>query len=167
MGAVDGSHLNIEKPKTNVNDYMNCKGHYSFNVQAAVNYQYCFFDVIIKWPGRVHDARIFGLNESLGNEYIPSCSKIMAEGYRYVFWEVMRTLCCFFLMKEFVNGRSNGKVQFFGFKCSSVHMLTECTFERLKGRFGCLRREMDINIEDLPCVIHASVSAMGVEPITT
>ena len=85
MGAVDGSHLNIEKPKTNANDYMNCKCHYSFNVQAAVNYQYCFFDVIIKWPGRVHDAGIFGLNESLRNEYIPSCSKIIAEGYRYVF----------------------------------------------------------------------------------
>ena len=34
-------------------------------------------------------------------------------------------------------------------------MVTECAFERLKGRFGCLQREMDINIEDLPYVIHA------------
>ena len=38
--AVDGSHVNIKKPKRNANDYMNLKGHYSFNVQAAANYQY-------------------------------------------------------------------------------------------------------------------------------
>ena len=42
LGAVDGSHVNIKKPKTNANDYMNRKGHYSFNVQAAGDYQYYF-----------------------------------------------------------------------------------------------------------------------------
>ena len=81
--AVDGSHVNIKKSVTNANDYMNRKGHYSFNMQAAADYQYCFFDVVIKWPGSVHDVRISsnsGLNESLRNEYIPSCSKIIVEG---------------------------------------------------------------------------------------
>ena len=39
-GAVDGSHVNIKKPKTNANDCMKCKGHYSFNVQAAADSQY-------------------------------------------------------------------------------------------------------------------------------
>ena len=34
-------------------------------------------------------------------------------------------------------------------------MVIECRFGRLKGRFGCLQREMDINIEDFPYVIHA------------
>ena len=33
-------------------------------------------------------------------------------------------------------------------------MVNECTFGRLKGRFGCLRKEMDIDIGDLPYVIH-------------
>ena len=47
------------------------------------------------------------------------------------------------------------KKKFFGFKLSSAHMVIECAFGRLKGRFGCLRRKMDINI-DLPYVIHAS-----------
>ena len=37
----------------------------------------------------------------------------------------------------------------------SARMVIECAFGRLKGRFGCLRREIDINIEDLPYVIHA------------
>ena len=83
LGAFDGSHVNIKKPKTNANEYMNRKGHYSFDVQAAADYQYCFFDVVIKWRGSVHDAKNFsnsGLNESFRNEYIPSCSKIIDEG---------------------------------------------------------------------------------------
>ena len=34
-------------------------------------------------------------------------------------------------------------------------MVIECAFGRLKGRFGALRRDMDINIDDLPHVIYA------------
>ena len=34
-------------------------------------------------------------------------------------------------------------------------MIIECAFGRLKGRFGALRRPMDINLDDVPCVIHA------------
>ena len=161
LGDVDGSHVNIKRPKTNANDYMNRKGHYSFNVPAAADYQYCFFDVVIKWPGSVHDGRIFSnswLNESLRNEYVPSRSKIIVEGGGPV------PVCILgdpaypllsFLMKEFVNRGANEKEQFFGFKLSFARMVIECAFGRLKGRFGCLRREMDINIEDLPYVIHA------------
>ena len=39
--------------------------------------------MVIKCPGSVYDARVlsnFELNESLINEYISSCSKIMVEG---------------------------------------------------------------------------------------
>ena len=47
------------------------------------------------------------------------------------------------------------KNSFFGFKLSSARMVIECAFGRPKGRFGCLRREMDINIDNLLYVIHA------------
>ena len=113
-----------------------------------------FFDVVIKWRGSVHDARIFsnsGLNESLRNEYIPSCSKIIVEG------EDPLPVCILgdFLMKDFVNGGFNREEKFFGFKLSSVRMVIECVFRCLKRKFGCLRRGMDINIENLPYIIHA------------
>ena len=118
-----------------------------------------FFDVVIKWPVSVHDARIFSnsvLNKSLRNEYIPSCSKIIVEVGRSSTCMYFRRPCVpIVVMKEFVNGGSNEKEQFFGLKLSSARMVIGCVFGRLEGRFGCLRREMDINIEDLPYVIHA------------
>ena len=58
-------------------------------------------------------------------------------------------------MKEFANGEKNQSEQFYGFLLSSDRMAIECSFGRLKARFGCLRRDMDINLNDLTHVIHA------------
>ena len=58
-------------------------------------------------------------------------------------------------MMEFANGGINEEKQFFGWRLSSARMVIECALGHLKGRFGCLRRDMDINIKDLPHVIHA------------
>ena len=60
-----------------------------------------------------------------------------------------------FLMKEYANGGKIPDEQFFGFRLSSARMLIECAFGRLKARFGCLRRNMDIRLEELPVVIHS------------
>ena len=56
-------------------------------------------------------------------------------------------------MKEFVNGGKQEPGEFFGFRLPSAWMVIECTFGRLKTRFGCLKREMDINIRELPNLI--------------
>ena len=34
-------------------------------------------------------------------------------------------------------------------------MVIECAFGRLKACFGCLRKEMEINLKELPAVIHS------------
>ena len=60
-----------------------------------------------------------------------------------------------FLMKEFANGGKNQPEQFYGFQLSSARMVIECSFGRLKAKFGCLRRDMDINLNNLTRVIHA------------
>ena len=59
------------------------------------------------------------------------------------------------IMKEFINGGKSLEEQFFGYCLSSPRMVIECAFGRLKPRFGCLRRDMDINIDDLRYVFHS------------
>ena len=47
-GAVDGIHIKIKRPIDNPTDR---KGNFTLNCQGSVGYNYCFIDVLIKWPG--------------------------------------------------------------------------------------------------------------------
>lgn len=58
-------------------------------------------------------------------------------------------------MKEYINGGSTPKEQYFGYRLCSARNVIECAFGHLKTRFGALRRTMDINMDDLPYVIYA------------
>lgn len=131
------------------------------NVQATCDYKYCFTDVVIKWPGSVHDSHIFyncALNTMLRDGTIPPLYKQLTPDTEPV------PVCVLgdpaypllpYLMKEFPGGGNTVQEQFFAYRLSSARMVTDCAFGRLKGRFGALCREMDINIDDLPRVIHA------------
>jgi hypothetical protein len=58
-------------------------------------------------------------------------------------------------MKEYANGGSTAQEQYFGYRLCSARNIIECTFGRLKARFSVLRRQVDINLDDLPIVIYA------------
>ena len=53
------------------------------NIQAVADHNYCFIDVLIKWPSSVHDARMFStlnLFQSLRNGTIAQCRKVILDG---------------------------------------------------------------------------------------
>ena len=60
-----------------------------------------------------------------------------------------------FVIKEYPDGGTSPAEQFFGYRLSSARMVIECSFGRLKGRFGALRRPMDIKLSNLPLVIYS------------
>ena len=57
-GAIDGTHIPIQAPLENRTDYINRKSYHSIVMQALVDSKYLFRDVVIGWPGSVHDARV-------------------------------------------------------------------------------------------------------------
>ena len=116
-------------------------------------------DVVVKWPGSVHDARIFAnskVNYLLKQELIPPCRRRILDNDVPVFvigdpaYPLMP-----YLMKEYAGGGTNRQEQYFGYRLCSARNVIECAFGRLKARFGCLKRAMDINLDELPYVIFA------------
>ena len=58
IGCADGTHIPIMQPKANSHDYFCCKMKYSMNCQAVCDGKGEFIDAEVKWPRRVHDARV-------------------------------------------------------------------------------------------------------------
>ncbi|XP_061170533.1 putative nuclease HARBI1 [Saccostrea echinata] len=71
VGCVDGTMIKIIAPAENESDYLCRKGYYALNIQMTCDPQFRVLDVVARWPGSVHDARIF--RES-------SLCKMMEEG---------------------------------------------------------------------------------------
>lgn len=65
-GAIDGTYIPIQAPLENRTDYINRKSYHSIVMQALVDSKYLFRDVVIGWPGSVHDARVLS-NSKLCN----------------------------------------------------------------------------------------------------
>ena len=67
-GAIDGTHIPIQAPLENRTDYINRKSYHSIVMQALVDSKYLFRDVVIGWPGSVHDARVLSNSELYNRE---------------------------------------------------------------------------------------------------
>ncbi|XP_042356774.1 putative nuclease HARBI1 [Plectropomus leopardus] len=59
FGCIDGTHIPITAPSHNEANYVNRKSIHSINVQIVCDAAHIISNVEAKWPGSVHDSRIY------------------------------------------------------------------------------------------------------------
>ena len=165
-GAVDGTHIPIVSPNECPADYYNRKGFHSVLMQGVVDHKGLFTDIYVGWPGRVHDARVFansslfqkGQNKSLFPNLVEKISGIEVPivllgdpAYPLLTW----------LMKAFPDtGNLSQQQRRFNYRLSKARVVVEHSYGKLKGRWRCLLKRLDVNVDDVPelvaacCVLH-------------
>ncbi|RCN40153.1 transposase, IS4 family [Ancylostoma caninum] len=59
VGAIDGTHIPIQAPHLNKEDYINRKRFHSINAGVIADFNGRIRWVSTKWPGSAHDSRVF------------------------------------------------------------------------------------------------------------
>ena len=162
-GAIDGTHIPIQAPPENHTDYVNRKGYHSIIMQAVIDVRYLFRDVVIGWPGSVHDAR--GLSNSelynlgiKGKLFDPTIKETVLgiqsgpvilgdPAYPLLNW----------LMKAYPENQNTPEWQrHFNYRLSRARMTVENTFGRWKGRFRRFLKRIDMAVDSTTYLVAAS-----------
>ncbi|XP_028678812.1 uncharacterized protein LOC114667607 [Erpetoichthys calabaricus] len=160
-GAIDGTHIGILAPPEIPADYHNPKGFYSVILQGVVDHRLCFWDINVGWPGKVHNARVFGnsslyergqsgmlfpnITERFGGIDVPVVM-LGDTAYPLLPW----------LMKPYPENQQMTPAQItFNNRLGKARMTVERAFGRLKGRWRCLRKRYDCHINNINNIIAA------------
>ena len=160
-GAIDGSHIPVKPPALNHTDYYNRKGYYSVVLQAVVDDEYLFRDVMVGWPGSVHDARVFA-NSSVyhkaNQKEILNTNRVRIRGidiYPFIVADSAYPLKSW-LMKPFpYNSTMSSEKKKFNYILSRGRIVTENAFGRLKARWRRLMKRNDMDVSRVPPVVLA------------
>ena len=175
-GAIDGTHIPISTPQQNHASYINRKSYHSIVMQALVDSNYIFRDIVVGWPGSVHDARVFS-NSQL---YVLGCSgrlfppdmkeEILGQEIHPVILADPAYPMLNWLLKGYPENVNTPRIQRrFNYRLSRARMTVENTFGRWKGRFPRFSKRLDMEVDGAvevvaaACVIH-NICEMRKEP---
>ena len=156
-----GTHVvEIKRPIENSQDFFNYKQFFLFTVQAVCDSSERFMDVECKWPGSVHDTKVFAnskITENLETGNIPNTALTVRPGYdaisNYLIGDPAYPLTSYFI-KEFTSCSKNEEV-IFSNMLRSARSQVECAFGRLKALWGFLLKKIDLKLETVPKVIYS------------
>ena len=160
FGCVDGTHIPIQQPLENSHDFYSYKMKYTLNVQGICDFEGKFIDVDCKWPGSVHDAKVFSnsrINSMFRDGTLPLLYRSLLPGLDKVpvllLGDPAYTLLPH-LMKEFTTCITNEQVMFNDLLRSSRNPI-ECAYGRLKERWQILNKPIDLKLEHVPQIIYS------------
>ena len=133
-------------------------------MQAVVDFRGRFLDVNIGWPGKVHDARVLVnssfYKKSISGTLVPDWSQKIGgvnvpllvlgdPAYPLLSW----------LMEPYIETpNSTPEERNFNYRLSRARIVVENAFGRLKGRWRCLLKRIDIHVTNVPDVVATCVT---------
>ena len=160
FACIDGTHIPITSPSVDSQDYFCYKQFFSLNVQAVCDYKGMFMDVDCRWPGSVHDSKVFAnsnINQKLRNGKLTGVFQSIVQGCEkipnYFIGDPAYPLTPFCL-KEYDHCNEDAEVIFNNMLRSARNPI-ECAFGRLKARWSILTRKMDMKLEKIPTIVYA------------
>ena len=159
-GAIDGSHIPISAPCQLRTDYYNRKGWYSVVLQSLVDDKYRFMDMYVGWPGSVHDARVFANSDlyhlgRTGTLFPKRTLELDGVDVPVVILGDSAYPLMSWLLKPFAFGTTSMEQQSFNYRLSRARMVIENAYGRLKGRWRCLLKRLDVHVNNVPVVVAA------------
>ena len=159
FGCIDGTHVQIKRPHGDSQDYFCYKQYFSLNIQALCDSKGKFLDVECRWPGSVHDAKMFAnsaINLKICNGDLPRTVYQILPGFEgvqnYLIGDPAYPLTSF-CMKEHATCSTNEEA-IFNDMLRSARNTIECAFGRVKDRCGLLRKSIGIKVENVPILVY-------------
>ncbi|XP_063734541.1 putative nuclease HARBI1 [Eleginops maclovinus] len=131
IGAIDCMHIPISAPLgEHERDFVNRKSKHTINVQMTCDHHYMITSLDARWPGSVHDSRIFRESSLSDRFHQGQFDGILLGDRGYA--------CMKFLITPFPDPQTRQQRSF-----NHAHSVTrariEMTFGILKARFACLK----------------------------
>lgn len=156
IGAIDGTHIHIHKPKKHAESYINRKGYHSIQLQVICDSTLKFIHCYAGQPGSVHDMRVFrlsGIQSICTENYFPQNSHLLGDA-AYALQK--------HIMVPYKNNGHLTEAQInFNQRLCSARVMVERAIGLLKGRFRSLLDKLYMKRTDLIpqyviacCVLH-------------
>eukprot|EP00795_Rhopilema_esculentum_P005516 gene5516-2152_t len=166
FGCIDGTHIPMKRPIRNSQDYFNYKQFFSLNIQAVSDANGQFVNVECKWPGSVHDAKVFAnsdINVKLYRAQLPLKFSTVLPRFEAVPDDLIGDKAyplTPFCMKEYQTCASNEDV-LFNTMLRFARNQIECAFGRFKARYRKAPLTSGRSFESEQCDLLIEVSSFN------
>jgi hypothetical protein len=141
-GALDGTHVAIVAPANGAEDFYCRKNYYSIVTQAVCDHLGRFTDIVVGWPGSVHDARVLK-NSNLWNR--AEAGTLLNRG-QFLLADAGYPLRPWLITPYKFDRSYNKERKVFNYCHSSTRIVVERSFGMLKGRFRSLLGTLDMSV---------------------
>lgn len=157
-GAINGTHIPVATPQKYHAAYVNRKSYHSIVMQALAGDKYLFRDIVVGWPGSMHNARVFSNSElyTLGCSSQP-CPKdlkkviIGKEIYPMILGDPAHPLLSWLIKGYPENINTPCIHRRFNYHLSQARMTVENTFGYWKGTFRRFTKHINMDVEGVSC----------------